>query len=87
MFTEFMTGKKNSVPSGTKLVRVAVLPLNPLKTPAKNHKVPRCPTAAFTPVVSSSGFTDVGIENAHCHHSAVSFLKSRILQMPRLLAA
>src|SRR5713101_8765592 len=30
----------------------------------------------FSPVVSVRGLTDVGIEMAHCHHSALNFLKS-----------
>src|SRR5438552_7096676 len=53
-------------------VRVAV---PPPKMPARNQSEPRCPTTQSSPVASSCGFTDVGIERAHCHHSALSFLR------------
>src|SRR6202035_5086962 len=69
MFTVFMTGKKSTVPSGTAQVRVADPPPN---MPARNHTEPRCPTMQFPPVVSSCGLMDVGMDNAHCHHSAVN---------------
>src|SRR6266700_8109941 len=50
-------------------VRVAV---PPPKTPAKNHVAPRCPTMQSSPVLSVCGFTLVGMETAHCHHSALN---------------
>src|SRR6267378_7774892 len=70
---ELMTGKKSVAPSGTEQERVAELPL---KTPARNHTGPRCPTIQAAPLKSSSGFTEVGIDSAHCHHCAVSSLRS-----------
>src|SRR5690348_18452445 len=64
-FTALTTGKNTALPSGTEHVRVAV---PPPKVPAKNHREPRWPTIQFSPVGSSWGFTDVGIESAHCCH-------------------
>src|ERR1700687_4999152 len=72
MLTEFMTGKKVSLPSGTAHVRAAEPPEN---VPARNHSEPCCPTMQLPPVVSSSGLTGVGIERAHCCHSALNCLK------------
>src|SRR5262249_40170612 len=42
------------------------------KVPTRNHTTSLCPTIQSPPVVSCKGFTEVGIERAHCHHSAVS---------------
>ena len=72
MFTLFMTGKKIILSAGTEHVRVVV---PPPKTPARNHIEPRCPTIQFSPLVSSCGFLEVGIESAHCHHLALNVLK------------
>src|SRR2546428_3061716 len=69
METAFMTGKNSIVPWGMEHVRVTV---PPAKTPAKNHVAPRCPTMQSSPLVSVSGFTLVGMETAHCHHSALN---------------
>jgi hypothetical protein len=65
----FVTGKKSDLSSGTEHVRVAD---PPKKVPAKNHTKSRCPTIQFSPVLSKRGFTDFGIDKAHCHQSAVS---------------
>ncbi len=71
VFTLFIAEKKSSMLSGTAHVRV-VDP--PPQLPTKNHTEPRCPTTHFSPVPSRSGFSDTGIERAHCHHSALSWL-------------
>ena len=64
-----MTGKKRVVSSGTEQVSVAEPP--PF-TPVRNHIEPRCAIMHLSPVVSSNGFTEIGIDRAHCHHSPVS---------------
>src|ERR1051326_2565862 len=63
--TALATGKNNGTPSGTEHVRFAV---PPKKAPAKNQTESRCPTMQLSPLLSSIGFTEVGIDNAHCHH-------------------
>src|SRR3569833_2755707 len=65
----FAIGKKRNLSSGIEHVRSAV-PVAP-DIPARNQTGPCCPTVQFDPVVSSSGLTLVGIDTAHCHHSAV----------------
>src|SRR6516165_5774031 len=66
---EFMTGKKRAASSGTEQMSVAEPP--PF-TPVRNQIDPRCPIMHLSPVVSNKGFTEVGIDIAHCHHSPVS---------------
>src|SRR5438105_4838388 len=63
------TGKNSALSSGTEHARV---PVPPGKKPARNHTGPCCPAIQFSPVTSSIGLTDVGIESAHCHHSALN---------------
>src|SRR3954454_21137014 len=63
------TGKNSTLSSGTEHVR---MPVPPEKKPARNHTGPGCPTMQFSPLISSKGLTDVEIERAHCHHSALS---------------
>src|SRR5690349_20840353 len=68
MLTLFATGKKRNLSSGIEQVRSPVPPAN---IPARNQTGPCCPTMQFDPVVSSRGLMGVGMERAHCHHSAV----------------
>ena len=72
-FTLLATGKNKLTLSGTVQLRVIVAPLPP-NVPPKNQVGPRWPTIQFSPVVSSSGLFEVGIESAHCHHWALSLL-------------
>src|SRR5690242_19478823 len=46
------------------------------KGPGQEHREPRWPTIQFSPVGSSWGFTDVGIESAHCCHGAPNSSRS-----------
>src|SRR5579884_260800 len=68
--TPLITGKKSDVFSGIEHCRIAA---PPPYTPARNHREPCCPTMQLAPVGSTIGFTDVGIEYAHCVHTAPSF--------------
>src|SRR5437764_1463113 len=47
--------------------------------PARNHVVPCWPTMQFSPVVSSNGLIDGGIDSTHCHHSLLSWGKAALL--------
>src|ERR1044071_2171799 len=68
-----MMGKNSSLSAGSVHVRSA---LPPNSAPARNHTGPRCPDMQSAPVRSASGFAGVGIERAHCHHSALNRLSS-----------
>src|SRR5207249_3174227 len=69
--TRFTTGKKSAVCAGTEHLRSA----EPPSVPIRNHTGPCCPMAHRSPVLSRSGFSDVGNERTNCHHSALHWEK------------
>jgi hypothetical protein len=62
-------GKNSVLLAGTAQLRFMGFAVSP-KWPPRNHTGPCCPTMQRSPVVSSKGLTEPGIDSAHCHHSA-----------------
>src|ERR1035438_1718042 len=63
------TGRNSPMPVGT--VKERSTDAGDPNDPPRNQTWPLCPTPAYWPVVSVTGFCATGIPRAHCHHSAL----------------